>query len=180
MVRAGLIVEWTNPSVRFPMTSSLENVPEWHLRAAVEEDRAFVFDVVRLTMREYIDRTWGWDDAWQREHFAAVFDARTLSIIVVEDEDAGVLEVYRNPDALYLANIQILPRFQSRGVGADIIRGLMERARELGVPMTLQVLKVNPDARRLYERLGFVTTGDTATHWKMVAGAAGAEPLRPG
>lgn len=161
------------------MPSSPEHVPDWHLRPAVEDDRAFVFDVVRLTMREYIDRTWGWDDAWQREHFAAVFDARVLSIIVVEDEDAGVLEVYRNLDALYLANIQVLPRFQSRGVGADIIRGLMERAQALGVPMTLQVLKANPDARRLYQRLGFAMTGETATHWKMVASGGGTEALRP-
>jgi ribosomal protein S18 acetylase RimI-like enzyme len=160
-----------------PLTSRPS--PDWHLRPAAEEDRDFVFGVIRVTMREYIDRTWGWDDAWQREHFAATFDARALCIVVVNEHDAGVLEVYRNPDALYLANIQILPRFQSRGVGAGIIRGLMERAGELGLPMTLQVLKANPGARRLYERLGFALAGETATHWRMAAEPRPSAPAAP-
>jgi ribosomal protein S18 acetylase RimI-like enzyme len=149
------------------MPSPTTPTPDWRLRAAQEADRAFVFRVIRATMREYIHRTWGWDDGWQREHFAAVFDPRGLCIVVVDGHDAGVLEVYRNPDALYLANIQIVPEFQGRGVGTDIIRGLMERARTLGLPMTLQVLKVNDAARRLYERLGFAVMAETTTHWRM-------------
>ena len=31
-------------------------------------------------------------------------------------------------------------------------------------PVTLQVLRANPRARALYERLGFVATGETAEH----------------
>ncbi len=40
------------------------------------------------------------------------------------------------------------------------------QARAEGVPVALQVLKVNP-ARHLYERLGFSVVGETAMHCLM-------------
>jgi hypothetical protein len=40
----------------------------------------------------------------------------------------------------------------------------MDEAHPAGVAATLQVMKSNSRARRLHERLGFVVTGQTATH----------------
>jgi ribosomal protein S18 acetylase RimI-like enzyme len=59
-----------------------------------------------------------------------------------------------------------LPAYQGRGIGTTLIRRLQQRARKEGVPVTLQVFKVNP-ARALYERLGFKVTGETDTHCRM-------------
>lgn len=47
---------------------------------------------------------------------------------------------------------------------------IMEEARGLGLPVRLQVLKVNTRARALYERLGFRCTGHTGTHDLMECG----------
>jgi RimJ/RimL family protein N-acetyltransferase len=41
---------------------------------------------------------------------------------------------------------------------------VIEEARQLGLPLRLQVMKVNPRARTFYERLGFIHTGETDTH----------------
>ncbi|MDB4951842.1 MAG: uncharacterized protein JWM27_4491 [Gemmatimonadetes bacterium] len=150
-------------------------VPRWRLRPAAEADRELLFRVRRDTMREYVDRTWGWDDAWQREHFDRTFDPAALSVIVVDGCDAGVLEAEVRASVVYLANIQILPAFQSRGVGAAVVSDVVDRAGREGQTVELQVLKVNP-ARRFYERLGFTVVGDTATHWRMVASAPSTEP----
>ncbi len=62
----------------------------------------------------------------------------------------------------FLANIEILPDYQGRGLGAAIIHGIIAEADAHHLPVRLQVLKINP-ARRLYERLGFVITGETET-----------------
>lgn len=40
----------------------------------------------------------------------------------------------------------------------------MDEARRLGLPVRLQVLKINPRALSFYERSGFVRTGETDTH----------------
>ena len=47
-----------------------------------------------------------------------------------------------------------------------MIQGLLDEGRTRGVPVELQVIKVNP-ARGLYERLGFVVAGESETHWEM-------------
>jgi hypothetical protein len=45
--------------------------------------------------------------------------------------------------------------------------------RQLGLPVRLRVMKVNPRALAFYERLGFMRTGETDTHdlmeWQQVA-----------
>ena len=60
----------------------------------------------------------------------------------------------------------MLPAYQGRGIGTALIMALVTEANQQRVPLTLQVLKVNP-ARRLYERLGFVVRDETAMHWPM-------------
>lgn len=59
--------------------------------------------------------------------------------------------------------LAILPDWQGRGIGSEIVRHLVERARELGSALTLQVHKANPRAARLYESLGFRPTEETET-----------------
>ena len=67
-----------------------------------------------------------------------------------------------------MRTIEILPEYQNRGVGSAVIRDVLAQAQAEGLPVGLQVLKVNP-ARRLYERLGFNVVGETATHYLMRA-----------
>ncbi len=45
-----------------------------------------------------------------------------------------------------------------------MIKDIIREASERQLPVTLQVLKVNPRAQALYEKLGFVVTGETKTH----------------
>jgi RimJ/RimL family protein N-acetyltransferase len=45
-----------------------------------------------------------------------------------------------------------------------VIREIIREATETQLPVTLEVLKVNPRAQVLYEKLGFVLTGETETH----------------
>jgi len=116
-------------------------------------------------MGGYVEATWGpWEDAVQREFFAATIERGLLQVIEVESEVAGLLEVDGRFEPVYIQNIEIAPKFQRRGIGGDVLGGILAEAGERAV--SLQVLKVNP-ARRLYERLGFIATGETETHIQM-------------
>jgi ribosomal protein S18 acetylase RimI-like enzyme len=59
-----------------------------------------------------------------------------------------------------------MPDWQNRGLGTTIIQDVIDRLRAPGIPVRLQVLKVNP-ARRLYERLGFEIYDESDTHYLM-------------
>jgi ribosomal protein S18 acetylase RimI-like enzyme len=128
------------------------NETSWSLRPARAEDYDFLFTLHEATMREYVERVWGWDDEEQAK------------IIQAENHDIGLLVVEEEEGAIRLAEIELLPAWQRRGIGASIVGGLMKEATTAGKPLTLRVLHVNKGARALYERLGFRPFKEIETH----------------
>jgi ribosomal protein S18 acetylase RimI-like enzyme len=118
-------------------------------------------------MREAIEKTWGWDEAWQRYDFERRFQQYLVSIIEADGRDAGCLWVESSPDSIYLADFQVLPELQGRGIGTSVLRALIAEATARGVPVELSVLQMNPRARRLYERLGFRVTEESGPFIRM-------------
>jgi ribosomal protein S18 acetylase RimI-like enzyme len=141
-------------------------VPDYQLRQATKADADFLYRLHVAAMRDLVTRVWGWDDAWQERYFAARFDPTYSRIVVVVGEDVGVIAVEESAADVFLANIEILPEYQGRGLGAALVNGVIREAEARDLPVRLQVLKINP-ARRLYERLGFVATGETEAHFLM-------------
>ena len=139
------------------------------LRPATADDRDGLFALRCATMRPYVEQTWhAWDATAQRALFEAALALTDMQVIVAGGGDAGLLHVERDADGIFLANIQIHPDFQNRGLGTAVIRTLLDEARTRGEPVRLQVLKVNHAACRLYQRLGFAITGETAHHVRLV------------
>jgi len=136
------------------------------IRSAAPEDREFLWSLHLETMRDYVHKTWGWDDIWQRERFDENFDPARLQIIEYEGRAIGYISVERPGNEIFLAAIEVAPEFQNNGVGTYLVRNLMEDSDKLNLPARLLVLKVNR-ARRLYERMGFERTGETPTHYVM-------------
>ena len=147
-------------------SSEAKNTEVFSLRAAASNDYDFLYDLKVATMKEYVAATWGWDDADQEESFRQRFKPDGWNIIVVDNQDVGALRVRRKEMEIHLVNIAILPQYQGHGLGSRIINSVLEEARDTDLPVTLQVLKVNP-ARGLYERLGFTVIGETETHYLM-------------
>jgi GNAT superfamily N-acetyltransferase len=136
------------------------------LRQATEADYAFLYHLHKETMKDYVAQTWGWDEVVQAAMFKDRFDPEHSQIVVVDGRDAGFLSMEWRTDTLFLSNLQILSEEQGHGLGTEIIKTILAQAYHEGKPVTLQVLKVNP-ALHLYERLGFIVTGETTTHYLM-------------
>jgi ribosomal protein S18 acetylase RimI-like enzyme len=140
------------------------------LRLATDEDFDFLYDLHKVTMQEYVHATWGWDEVFQLQMFKTGFNDPPLSIVIVDGQDNGVVRIEARADDVYLHTIEIHPRVQRRGIGAAIVRSVIEQAVARGVPSALRVIKANVGARRLYQRLGFVVVAESETHYDMRCG----------
>ena len=141
---------------------------EFVLRPATAADYRWLWELKRDTMRGYVEQTWGvWEDKPQEAFFRRSYTPDKIQIVLVDSQRAGLLHLEREPDAIFLANIQIHEDYQDRGLGSAVIRSVLQSAQSLRLPVRLQVLKVNARAQQLYLRLGFVISGETPTHKMM-------------
>jgi len=66
-------------------------------------------------------------------------------------------------DEYYISNVAVSPAWRNRGIGALLMRAAFVEAERDGMrSVVLDVETDNPDAQRLYERLGFRVTGETS------------------
>ena len=122
-------------------------------------------------MRAVIEKTWGWDDAWQQADFSKRLSQCIVSIIEVDGRPAGSLWVESTADSIHIVELQIVPLLQGNGIGTAIIRTVIKQGADSGRAVTLSVVPANARAQRLYERLGFEVTAveDPFIHMRRVA-----------
>jgi D-alanyl-D-alanine carboxypeptidase len=137
------------------------------LRVARSEDLGFLFSLLKVALGPYIEQTYGaWQEAEQHKQFMARTRPETHQVVELAGRAVGCLAVEWLPDRVKLNRIFLLPAVQRRGIGAQLVRHVLEQARASHLPVSLRVLKVNP-AQRLWRRLGFTVVGETETHWLM-------------
>ena len=136
------------------------------LRQATNDDSEFAYETKKLALGEYVHKTWGWDETFQRKFHQEHWNPQNEKVITLDGCDVGKIVVWERGEHLLLESVYILPEYQNRGIGTHLIRQVIDKARHEKKPVRLQVLKINP-AIRLYERLGFRTTSETETHFVM-------------
>jgi GNAT superfamily N-acetyltransferase len=95
-------------------------------------------------MKEYVDKTWGWDEAFQESVFRKNYVPANVRIITCDGRDMGMLIVEERRDDIFLRAIEIHPDYQGRGIATGIISTLITAGRQKIKPVCLYVLKVNP------------------------------------
>lgn len=147
---------------------------------ATERDLEFVYTLLQVSLRPYVEQTSGnWDESWQRKRFDEVTRFEDHKIIEHEERSIGCLCALERPDELRLVRLFLLPAFQRQGIGTAIVKTLLTSATSRGVPVRLRVLRVNP-ARQFYARLGFVVIGESETHFTMESRQSLSEICEPG
>jgi ribosomal protein S18 acetylase RimI-like enzyme len=96
-----------------------------------------------------------WQLEMQRRDYEARFPQADYQIILFDGEPAGRLWVARTPQQIRLLDIAILPEFQNRKIGTFLLQQLMKESEATGIPLRHMIYKLNTEARRFYERLGF-------------------------
>jgi ribosomal protein S18 acetylase RimI-like enzyme len=134
------------------------------IRPATSNDSSFSYAVKRAALGDYVAQVWGWDETVQQNYHAADWAAHRPDIVELDDIPIGTLEVVEHHDHLYIGEFYLLPQYQRRGIGTELLRRVLTQADAAAVPVRLQFLKVNP-VRSLYERHGFEVAGESATHY---------------
>ncbi len=141
------------------------------VRKASTEDFEFLASLLVLADQ---DRLAG-RDGWEREQFVDRCRSQTgeevagkvanslTSVVEADGMPVGRLRVVRTSEELYIAGIQVLPEHQGRGIGSKVVRSVIGEGRRKGLPVRREVEKANPDAKRLYMRLGFRVIEDRDT-----------------
>lgn len=97
---------------------------------------------------------------WRQE-----FSRGEWNIMRADDKEIGLLGVTREPTMssreCYLEYLWVAPDFRRSGVGALLLRTVLDRLRDSGVhTVWLYILDGNQDAMRLYQRFGFQSTNE--------------------
>lgn len=141
------------------------------LRQALHNDEDAMYALHRDAMRAHIDAIWGWNEEWQRAHFAAHY-APARNAIVVRDEatpqDVGRISLTRHWRKIFLRDIELAVHARNRGLGSAIVTAVLQIARADARRVELLVLHRNP-AQRLYARLGFKVIADDGARLRMRA-----------
>jgi len=155
----------------------MPNNPDVSFRPATDADQEFLIGVYAGTRADELAQT-GWDDSqkdafirWQysmqkKEYEARYPDAR-YDVILVDGVPAGRIWVGADDTQIRLLDIAVIPEFQNRGVGAHLLRQLMDEATRDNKPLRHMVFVLNQDAFRFYERLGFKTIEDVGGYLHM-------------
>jgi ribosomal protein S18 acetylase RimI-like enzyme len=88
------------------------------------------------------------------------------SIIMVNKQPIGLVKLGLLANNLHIRQLQISPQYQGRGIGSKVLALVKEKAKELRLPLTLNVLLANP-AISLYLRHGFIVTSQNELEYQM-------------
>lgn len=88
------------------------------------------------------------------------------SIILINKQPIGLIKLGLLADHMHIRQLQISPNYQGKGVGGKVLALVKEKAKELSLPLTLNVLLANP-AISLYLRHGFVVTKQNDLEYQM-------------
>ena len=102
----------------------------------------------------------------QQRWYQTAYPVSEHNIIMVNDVPAGRMLLSGNEDSVALVDIALLPDYRSQGIGSALIHTLIETAKAKERTVVLQVLRTNP-AQYLYQRLGFVVTGQDEMYLQM-------------
>jgi ribosomal protein S18 acetylase RimI-like enzyme len=137
------------------------------LAPATATDGEFLYRLTEQTMRGYVEAVWGnWDEQTARKFAHKTARDGSFQLITQNGVTVGAVRVERFPDHIRLDQLYVATPYQRRGIGTEVVRGLIAEARSANKPLRLRVLKSNP-AKKLYERLGFVVTETTNERYYM-------------
>ena len=145
-------------------------------RSVKPEDQSFLVELYKSSRGDDL-RGLGWDQQRISEFLDMQYEAQQTfydsdyrdaadELILLEDKPIGRLMIESRPHEIRCIDLGLLPEYRERGLGTGVIRKLQETAKRENKPLRLQVIRFSR-AVNLFDRLGFVRTSETGTHFQM-------------
>lgn len=136
------------------------------IRPARPDDRNLIYTLKVESVRPYVEKIWGWDETFQQNDFNSDFAIiEHFRIIEIDSKFIGFLQYYFEPSYLNVAEIHLISEYRGKGIGSDILICLQKECIAKKRKMYIGCFKENHRAKSLYQKLGFVQTEETDTHY---------------
>ncbi|MEU2284520.1 GNAT family N-acetyltransferase [Streptomyces sp. NPDC013178] len=127
---------------------------DWEIRPASVADVEAVAELRAVVLRADLERLGRYDERRVRQRLRDGFTPAHTWVIEVSGAFAGCVSLRPAEGAHWLEHFYLAPHLQGNGIGAAVLRALLERCDRDGTLVRLNVLQGSA-ARRLYERHGF-------------------------
>ena len=94
------------------------------------------------------------------------YEGATYQIIVYNKKSVGRLYLWETENNIRVLDISLLPEYQGRGIGTEILSNIIMSAKLKNKLVSLHVAKNNP-AKNLYLRLGFKKNSEDLMNYYM-------------
>ncbi len=140
---------------RYPRTTDVEAMLEY-ANNLIDEDTTIMLSGKKIHYDE--------EKEYLNSMLLEMEERRAVHLIVeVERTFAGMAGVVRQKyrkTHVGLIGISLAPKFRRRGIGIELLRSVIDESRRLSLRLlVLQVFENNHRAIRLYEKIGFRTSG---------------------
>ena len=139
---------------------------DYKIRFATCDDYDLIYNLKKENLRPYVEKIWGWDENYQVKDFAKKFNyIQHFFVIEVHDKFAGFLQFHFEYPYFEVENIHLHSEYRGNGIGSDILRNFQKVCISQKTKIRLECFKENRRAKSLYQKLGFIQTGETDTHY---------------
>lgn len=158
---------------KYPKTNEPNDNEQYNMRPYIDNEyhnyKEFVYQVKKEAYKDYVENCWGsWVEEDQRKYFENFINQvkDDAWIIQLNGVDIGFYNGMELEDGSYeIGNICIIPQYQGRGIGTQVLKDVITLHKNQD--LHIQFFKQNP-VGKLYERLGFVPSGETEFHYQMM------------
>lgn len=149
------------------------DVPDLELKSyknGKQEEIKFIYDLKKEVYMKYVDSIYGeWNEENQKKLFERFMkeNSKNIELIYLKDELVGFYNGKdKDNNTFEIGNICVKPEYQNKGIGTAVLKEILFEHKEQNIK--LQVFKINENAIKLYEKMGFEKTDETETHYMMI------------
>ena len=137
----------------------------YRLLRTTAHDQRWIDQLRRHVYQELFVATFGsWDEARHVRQTSECWDRGHISIIEVDGERVGMVQMFDRTGFVEIGELQIQPSYQNRGIGGRILSDIVNQAHKRGKSVKLSVASKNDRANLFYQRHGFRQVAETETH----------------
>ena len=139
---------------------------DYKIRSATPNDHDLIYALKSQSVRPYVEKIWGWEESYQQKDFDSDFSQiEQFKVIETNGAFIGFVQCYLERSCYHVVEIHLRPKYRGKGIGSDILKAIQKTCSIQGREVQIGCFKENDRAKNLYQKLGFIQTRETDTHY---------------